>query len=77
MILPLPPLLAVLDVLLATKIQSWAMKMLPVPSGCFLGATPGSQVTDVSHGIALTLEKGMDRFGRAAAAKATSRVSSI
>ena len=68
-IMPLPPLLQLLDYLLSSELHRWIDGHLPLPDGCFSGAVPGTQPTDMTHGCSLLLQKAEDDYGRGAIAQ--------
>ena len=69
-IMPLPPMLHLFDWMLSTSLNQWLDLHFPVPSSCYCGGTRGTQPADVSHGVALLLQRGADDRGRSAVAQA-------
>ena len=57
-ILPLPPFLTIVDVLITASLRSWISTHLPQAPGDFIGGRSGTQTTDISAAVSLSLEKG-------------------
>ena len=68
-ILPLPSIMQILDALLSRCAHDLLSRFLPSQPECFIGVLPKTQCLDIAHGIQYVLEKGLDDFGRAAAAQ--------
>lgn len=59
-ILPMPPVMQLLEVILARRLQTFISEALPpVPKLC-VGAVPGSQVMDIAHCLQLLMERFLD-----------------
>ena len=69
-IMPMPPLLQLLDYLLSSALSMWIETHLGLPSSCFSGGLSGTQPADVSAGVSLLLQKGADDRGRAGVSQA-------
>ena len=70
LILPLPPVLTIIDVLVSKALSSWNSNYFTIPRGVFVGNRPGCQCLDVTAGVSLALEKSMDDGCRTCAAQA-------
>jgi len=69
-ILPLPPLLQLVDSTLSAVVERWCDRHFGPMETCFLGGQRGSQVSDVVHGVALALERGSDCRGAVSCSQA-------
>ena len=65
-ILPLSPLLSLIDVMLSTRVLSWVRSNTIPGQGCFIGGLPGTQCLDIGHSIQLIIEKSLDQKVRVA-----------
>ena len=70
MILPLVPLLTLIDIVISDLLNAWMVGHFPVNRKLYIGGRKGTQVTDVSSSIALALEKGQDLRHKVAAGQA-------
>ena len=70
LILPMSPILSLVDILLSSQIRKHAMASVSVPRSCYIGGSAGTQVCDIVAGISLTLERGKDRRDAGASAQA-------
>ena len=57
MILPLCPLMQLLDVIVAKRLKAWCDAFFDVPACCYMGCESGLQGADISHGVAQLLAK--------------------
>ena len=57
-ILPLPPILQIVDWVVTDELHAWLDRHMPELPACFEGGRPGTQVSDVAAGVSLALEKG-------------------
>ena len=59
-----------MDVLLSRRLNRFIDDAVPQAAGTCILARPGLQTLDLAHGVAMVLEKGLDRQSRGAAAQA-------
>ena len=62
MILPLSPLLSILDVLVSEALSAWLSRVSPPLKGIFVGGERGTQPQDISCACSMWLEKGHDAW---------------
>ena len=67
--MPLPADLQVLDCLLAQRLNAWIDEHVAVPECCWVGARPFTQALDITHGLHLAIERGLDDRSQAAIAQ--------
>ena len=65
-IMPLPALHALADVLLANRLRQFCETHFPPNPSIHIGAVPNTQVMDIAHATQTVIEKGLDRFSKAA-----------
>lgn len=70
MIFPQPAFISIVDILMAVYIDEATRRRWPDPEGVFTAAKPGTQILDITHVMALLLERGADAVGNSAAAVA-------
>ena len=68
-ILPQPILLRIADALVAQHLNPFIDQALPRPSGAMVGARPGTQVLDISHGMTLAIERCLDSWSHGGVAQ--------
>ena len=62
-ILLLPPLLSIADTIIAQQMSKWAADAFELDRGIYFGCGAGTQVTDITHRLALGLAAGREHSG--------------
>ena len=69
-LMPMPAVMQVIDVVIASKINDFVDATLPTHSGAWIGAVPRTQPLDITHGLQSVIEKSLDDHSRGCIAQA-------